>query len=277
MNAERKVSIHPDFAVLAATTAGRLISKLVDVQNDRGEATVVLAGGALATAVLKAVADSPARAAVDWSRINFWWGDERFVPAADADRNALQAREALLSALVLDQSRVHTIGSSDDFDSPDAAAEAYAAELSAAARSEAQASPDPVAGADPRLPRFDVLLLGVGPDAHIASLFPEMAGIRTTGRTVVGVPNSPKPPPQRVSLTLEAINTALEVWLAVAGDDKAGAVGLALAGAGPFQVPAAGARGVRRTLWLIDQEAAAKIPSALLGGGDEDEDDAEEQ
>ena len=110
---------------------------------------------------------------------------------------------------------------------------------------------------------------GVGPDAHVASLFPEMGGIRTRGATTVGVPDAPKPPPQRVSLTLEAINTAQEVWLSVSGSDKAGAVGLALAGAGHVQVPAAGARGLKRTRWLIDQDAAQKLPGRLIDHDDE--------
>ena len=114
------------------------------------------------------------------------------------------------------------------------------------------------------LPRLDVVLLGVGPDAHIASLFPEQAGIREKDRTVVGVRNSPKPPPLRISLTLPAINTAAEVWMVVAGEDKAGAVGLALAGANPVQVPASGPRGTSRTLWLIDENAASRVPQQLV-------------
>jgi 6-phosphogluconolactonase len=104
----------------------------------------------------------------------------------------------------------------------------------------------------------------VGPDAHIASLFPEQAGIREKDRTVVGVRNSPKPPPLRISLTLPAINTAAEVWMVVAGEDKAGAVGLALAGANPVQVPASGPRGTSRTLWLIDENAASRVPQQLV-------------
>jgi 6-phosphogluconolactonase len=82
------------------------------------------------------------------------------------------------------------------------------------------------------------------------------------------VGNSPKPPPERVSLTLPAINSATEIWLVVAGDDKAGAVGLALAGAGPVQVPAAGPKGRQETLWMLDQAAASQLPDSLLAGGE---------
>ncbi|MBG6180997.1 6-phosphogluconolactonase [Arthrobacter sp. CAN_A1] len=275
MNADPKVSIHPDSALLAATVAARLITRLVDIQNERGSATVVLTGGSLGTAALAAVAESPACSAVDWSRVDFWWGDERFLSSSDPERNAVQAREALLGKLGLADSQVHEFGSSDDFPDQDAAAADYAARLQDAAEAE-QAQSDDDDGQDPRLPRFDVLLLGVGPDAHIASLFPEMQGIRTRDQTVVGVSGAPKPPALRISLTLEALNSAEEIWIAAGGQDKAGAVGLALAGAGPVQVPAAGARGRRKTLWLIDQEAAAQLPGRLIAGDDSDDEGDED-
>ena len=124
---------------------------------------------------------------------------------------------------------------------PEEAAADYARRLGEAAAAEHAADMSDDRPEKPgQLPRLDIVLLGVGPDAHVASLFPEQAGIREKELTVVGVRNSPKPPPQRVSLTLPAINTASEVWMVVAGEDKAGAVGLALAGANPVQVPAAG-------------------------------------
>ncbi|MHA7180232.1 6-phosphogluconolactonase [Arthrobacter sp. MDB2-24] len=268
MSAEPKVSIHPSPTSLAAAVAARLITRLVDVQSDRGTATVVLTGGSIGTAALQAVVESPAHTAVDWANVHFWWGDERFLRAEDPDRNAVQARSALLDRIAVDPVKIHEFGSKDEFPDEDAAAADYARQLADAARAEADA--DGVGQLDPRLPRFDVLLLGVGPDAHIASLFPELAGIRTKGETTVGVADAPKPPPQRVSLTLEAINTAQEVWLSVSGSDKAGAVGLALAGAGHVQVPAAGARGVRKTLWLIDQDAAQKLPGRLIDHDDEE-------
>ncbi|GAA1117129.1 6-phosphogluconolactonase [Arthrobacter flavus] len=283
MNADPKVSIHPDSTLLAATVAARLITRLVDVQNERGSATVVLTGGSLGTAALAAVAASPACSAVDWSRVDFWWGDERFLSASDPDRNAVQARQALLGELGLAESQIHEFGSSDGFPDQDAAAADYATRLQDAADAERaladdtsdSVSPSDSDGQDTRLPRFDVLLLGVGPDAHIASLFPEMPGIRTKEQTVVGVAGAPKPPPLRMSLTLEAVNSAQEIWIAAGGQDKAGAVGLALAGAGPAQVPAAGARGRRKTLWLIDQEAAAQLPGRLIASDDSDDEDSD--
>ncbi len=248
-----------------AAIAARLITKLVDVQDKYGEATVVLTGGTVGIGTLKAVADSPAAPAVDWSKVNFWWGDERFVSSDDPDRNTKQAFEALLSHIPVDPDRIHEPGSSDQFGTPEEAAEDYARQLRDAAASEHAADMSDDRPEQPAaLPRLDVVLLGVGPDAHVASLFPEQAGIREKELTVVGVRNSPKPPPLRVSLTLPAINTASEVWMVVAGEDKAGAVGLALAGANPVQVPAAGPRGTSRTLWLIDENAASRVPQQLV-------------
>ncbi|MEQ4520606.1 6-phosphogluconolactonase [Pseudarthrobacter sp. B907] len=268
MSADPRVSIHPDSTVLMAAIAARLITKLVDIQDKHGEATVVLTGGTMGIGSLKAVAESPAAPAVDWSKVNFWWGDERFVGPDDADRNAGQAYQALLDHINVDPARVHVPGSTEDFETPEDAAADYARRLAEAAAAEHAADMSDDRPEEPgRLPRLDIVLLGVGPDAHVASLFPEQAGIREKDLTVVGVRNSPKPPPARVSLTLPTINTANEVWMVVAGDDKAGAVGLALAGANPVQVPAAGPRGRFQTLWLIDEDAASRVPEQLVRKG----------
>ena len=215
---------------------------------------MVLTGGTIGIATLRALAGSPARDVIDWSALDVWWGDERFLPAGDPERNETQAREALLDAVPLDPARVHPMAPSDGElgDDPEAAAAAYAEQLAAAARPEDHAD----------VPTFDVMLLGVGPDGHINSLFPEMPALHDT-RTVVGVRGSPKPPPTRISLTLPTVARAQEVWLLVTGEEKAGVVRLALSGAGPVQIPAAGARGLRRTLWLLDRAAAAQIPAGL--------------
>jgi 6-phosphogluconolactonase len=250
---EASVVVHADPHLLAQTAAARLVVRMIDAQAERGEATVVLTGGRIAAAIYEAVRDLPARDAVDWSRVNVWWGDERFLPAGHADRNETQARAALLDALAFEPARVHAMPPSDgpDGDDPEAAAARYAAGLAAAARPGTAA-----------LPHFDVLLLGVGEDGHVASVFPEHPATYER-RRVTAVRGSPKPPPVRLTLTLPAINTAEEVWLVAAGADKARAVGMALAGAGPVQVPAAGVGGVDRTLWLLDRSAAAAVKPAF--------------
>lgn len=250
-----EVVVHRDAAALAAAIAARLVTRLVDVQSARGTASVVLTGGGVGTASLAAVRDCAARDAVDWGRVDVWWGDERFLPAGHPDRNETQARAALLDHLPLDPTRVHPMPASDGAygDDPEEAAAGYADALAVAA------APEDRGG----VPRFDVLLLGVGPDAHVASLFPELPALHET-RPTAAVRGAPKPPPTRITLTLPAIRSAREVWLLAAGEEKAQALRLALSSdAGPVQVPAAGARGTRRTLALLDAAAAAKLPPEL--------------
>jgi 6-phosphogluconolactonase len=101
----------------------------------------------------------------------------------------------------------------------------------------------------------------MGGEGHINSLFPHTAAVRETARPVVGVTDSPKPPPQRITLTLPAVRRSREVWLVVAGAEKADAVAAAVGGADPVDLPAAGARGREATVWLLDEEAASKLQS----------------
>jgi 6-phosphogluconolactonase len=247
--------VHRDKELMAQAAAARLITKIVDAQASRGYASAVLTGGRNGNGLLAALAAAPARDAIDWGRLDLWWGDERFLPEGDPDRNDTQARAALLDSVPLDPARVHPMPVSDGpyGADVDAAAEAYAAELTKASGPENHGS----------VPTFDVLMLGVGPDTHVASLFPELPAVRETERTVVGVHGAPKPPPTRISLTLPAIRSAREVWLLAAGEDKAQAAAIALSGAGEVQAPAAGAHGRSRTLWLLDAAAASQLPRSL--------------
>jgi 6-phosphogluconolactonase len=225
-----------DATVLAQAVAARLITTVADVQASRGQASVVLAGGTVAIASLAAVAASPARDAVDWARVDVWWGDERFVAADSQDRNELQARGALLDHVGIDPDRVHPMGALGLQD-VDAAAESYAREL-------------PMS--------FDLLLLGMGPEGHTASIFPESPAAYDT-RSAFAVRDCPKPPPVRISLGFSALSLSREVWMVVSGAEKAEAVARALGGADPVQCPAAGPRGTEATRWLLDEAAAALL------------------
>lgn len=253
MSAAPQLVVHRDKELMARAAAARLITKIVDAQAARGYASVVLTGGRNGNGLLAALAAAPARDAIDWSRLDLWWGDERFLPNGDPERNYTQAKEALLDSVPLNPARVHPMPASDGPYEADAAAEIYAAELATAA------GPEDHGG----VPTFDVLMLGVGPDTHVASLFPELPAVRETERTVVGVRGAPKPPPTRITLTLPAIRAAREVWLLAAGEDKAKAAAIALSGAGEIQAPAAGAYGRSRTLWLLDSAAASQLPPEL--------------
>ena len=214
----------------------------------------MLTGGGIGTKVLAAIAAAPARDAVDWRRVDFWWGDERFEPAGDPERNETGARSALLDHLSVDPARVHTMPGPDgpDGDDPEAAAARYAELAAAAARPEDHGS----------VPAFDVLMLGIGPEGHVASMFPGMPAVYDN-RPVVAVRGSPKPPPTRISLTFRAIQAAREVWILASGEEKAEAVALALSGVSQDKLPAAGARGSERTLFLLDEAAAAKLPADI--------------
>jgi 6-phosphogluconolactonase len=139
-----------------------------------------------------------------------------------------------------------------DGDDHEAAAARYASWLAAATTPEDHGP----------VPSFDVLMLGIGPEGHVASLFPGMPALYDE-RPVVAVRGSPKPPPTRLSLTLPSIQAAREVWIICSGPDKAKAIAMALSDSGPVQVPAAGARGRQRTLFLIDSAAAAKVPAQI--------------
>jgi 6-phosphogluconolactonase len=247
VTAERRVLVHPDAASLAASVAARFLTKVVDLLDERAAVDVCLTGGSTGIAVLAAIAHTPAREGVDWSRVRFWWGDERYVARDDADRNEKQAREALLDRIDIPDVNVHAMAATDgEFgDDLDAAAQGYADVL--------------LANFGAPGPAFDVHLLGVGPEGHINSLFPDTPAVKETERWVVGVTDSPKPPPRRITLTLPAIGRSRQVWLVVSGDGKADAVARAIGGAQAVDVPAAGATGTEATVWLLDEDAASKL------------------
>jgi 6-phosphogluconolactonase len=245
------IVIEPDADRLSRAVAEALVARLAAAQAVHGTASVVLTGGGVGTAVLEHVAGlaaEPVREVVDWTAVEVWWGDERFVPADSDDRNEKAARRVLLDRVAVLEARVHAMPPADgEVADAEAAAADYAEELAALA-------PEGAA-----LPRFDVLLLGMGPEGHVASIFPESPAAHDQ-RPVFAVRNCPKPPPTRVSLGFSAINTAEEVWLIVAGEGKADAVAAALTGADPVQLPAAGVHGTRATRWLLDEAAAGKLP-----------------
>lgn len=239
---------HADAESLAETAAGRLVTTLVERQQTGKSASVCLTGGGIGTAVLRAIANSSARGSVDWSHVDVWWGDERYVETGSPDRNETSARAALLDQLPLDPGRVHPFPAPEDsIDVADSAA-TYAEALR-------------MWGGDE--PSLDIMLLGIGPDGHVASLFPEQPALHDA-RLACAVTGAPKPPPVRGTVTMPVIRHAREVWILASGQEKAVAVRLALlAGAGESQIPAAAARGRERTLFLLDHAAASQLPEGF--------------
>jgi 6-phosphogluconolactonase len=242
------VEIFPDSEILVGAAGNRLIDTIQNAVTTRGRALLVLTGGGNGIALLQYLGAQGQQ--IDWSKVHLFWGDDRYVPEDDDERNDKQARAALLDHIDIPSSHVHTMPASDGEFGSDLGAAALAYEQLLAANAEP----------GERAPNFDVHLLGMGPEGHINSLFPDTPAVLETTHMVVAVEDSPKPPPQRITLTLPAIQRSREVWLMVSGAAKADAVAAAIGGAQPVSIPAAGAVGLETTLWLLDEEAASKLP-----------------
>ncbi len=238
---------YSDADALVAAAGDRLIDAITDAIDRRGNAQIVLTGGGTGIGVLKRAGERGGN--VDWSKVHVYWGDERFVPTNDDERNDKQAREALLDHIDIPTANVHPMSASGG---------QFGDDLDAAARDYEQVLADNAEQGEPT-PSFDVHLLGMGPEGHVNSLFPDTPAVRETERLVVGVPDSPKPPPRRITLTLPAVQRSREVWLVVSGAGKADAVAAAIGGAKAVDVPAAGAVGRDATVWLLDEDAASKL------------------
>lgn len=251
-SAEKRVVVESTPTALAARVADRFLTRVRARTRNGRLAHIALTGGSMGGAVLRAASEDPRSTAIDWSLVHFWWGDERFVAREDADRNALQSRQALLDHVPVPADNVHEVAASDSGLTLDEAASAYAAEL---ARFGTDEQP---------WPSFAVCFLGVGPDGHIASLFPDRPEVGVTDVAALPVRDSPKPPPERVTLTRPVLNSSKRVWLVLTGADKASALGLALAGASYASVPAAGAKGRKRTVFFVDEAAASEVSPDLI-------------
>ena len=236
---------HPSDDEVAAAVASALVSTLVEVQAAGREPQVVLTGGTIARKVHLAVAGHPDRSRVDWSAVHLWWGDERYVPTDDPERNEGQARADLVDRLPFDPARVHAVAADDGRSSVEDAAVAYSGELSLVFGESAE-------------PWFDVLMLGIGPDGHCASLFPGRPEVSAGGVTVA-VHDSPKPPPLRVSLTMATLRRARQVWFVASGEGKADAVARSVAGGDVHATPSTGPRGSDETRWYVDEAAASGL------------------
>jgi 6-phosphogluconolactonase len=240
-----EIAVHPDADVLASAVAARLVTTLIDVQAAGRVPHVVLTGGGVGIDLLRKLRDLPAQRAVDWSRVELFWGDERFVRADDGERNDKQAREALLDHVAVDPSRVHPMAADDGATTAEQAAAEYATMLGRLGN-----------------PRFDVVLLGMGGEGHTLSVFPDSPAVHATSDTVVAVHGCPKPPPDRVSLTLPVLERADEAWVVAAGEAKAEAVAGAVGGAPETRFPVGGARRAQTTRWLLDVESASQLPDS---------------
>jgi 6-phosphogluconolactonase len=234
-----------DAAALAEAAAQRFVALAGAAITGAGRFRVAFSGGSTPRAVHQRLAQQH-RAAVDWERVEIFWGDERYVPPDDPESCYRMARETLLDHVPIPAANIYpmsTIGST-----PEGTAQAYAETLAA------------VFGAE--TPRFDLIFLGMGPDGHTASLFPgHPEVVAPSGALVVAVHNVPKPPPTRLTCTYKILNAAAQAIFLVAGADKAATLRAVLRG--PREVARLPAQGVRpaagELVWLVDAAAAQQL------------------
>lgn len=225
-----------DAVDLASSAAEAFVTRLSQLLAELSEVHVQLTGGTIGIATLAAIGNREDAHLLDWSRVHIWWGDERFVASDSPDRNDLQAHDALLKKLPA--TNLHPFPASDEGMSLTEAASFFAAEFATIK------------------PRFSIAFVGMGPDGHVCSLFPGKPEIEA-GVMVIAEQDSPKPPPQRLTFTYEAMNQVDEIWFVVAGGDKQDAVSVAF-GDDPKSLPVGRVRGKSKTVWFIDQTAGNK-------------------
>lgn len=279
--ATRKLVVYPDMDLMIQAGAQWFALALLDLlaerlpdSTHRTRVDVALSGGSAAQP-LGLVLDDPLAEAIDWSRVHFWWSDERFVPAYDTDRNALEARRLLLDKLVADgklpESNIHEMAA--DVRSTDEIADAMANAESDddAVRAAADAANDALLDAAARdyeaelirelgpKPTIDLMILGMGPDGHYASLFPGHDEVKVTDRLAVGVNHSPKMPPLRVSLTAQMIASSRRTWFFAAGASKADSLAHVFAKPNNPNYPSSYANGVDEFIWFSTEETVTKL------------------
>lgn len=247
--ATRVRHVEPSVAGVADYAARRFAGL---VGSTTAELHIAVSGGSVATKVLPALVVAVEDAGLDWQRVHVWFADERFVPTGHDDRNVVAVAEAFKGAKGFEQARLHATLASDSGESLDDAAVAYEAEL--------RALVPPADGVPGGVPSLDLVLLGAGGDGHTASLFPGRPGLETGSALVASIRDSPKPPPERVTLTLPAIRAAARVWAVVTGAEKADAVRLAATeGVTAEESPLGAATGRLETLLLLDAAAAEAL------------------
>lgn len=242
-----RIEVFDDADALATAVAGELLTRLLAAQARGERPHVALTGGSIAEAVHGELGRLGPGADVSWPATDFWWGDERYVAADAGDRNAGPARAVFLDPVGVPAEHVHEPPATDSGLSLDAAAATYGREVR-------KHAPD----------GFEVVMLGIGPDGHVASLFPGHPALDVTDRAAVAVADSPKPPPERISLTLDALNRTRAVWFVASGDSKAEAVARALAPEGSVsETPARGVLGLpdgtSEVCWFLDRPAASRL------------------
>ena len=233
--------VHHSAHEVAEAVAGRLVTRLVELIGDQDGASLVLATGT--EPVLRVLANSPAGDAVDWSRVDVYFADEYFIDVSSPERHDQLARSILFDR---HPARLHPMPSPRDFSAPEEAANAHATALGLGRT---------------RMPAFDLVLMAIGTDAHVGSLFPEhpvlhdnrwVAAVRGVGEH------------HRLTMCVPLLTNADEIWLMATGADHEDAVRLTLSErAGIKQAPSAAIRGKYRTALFVDTDAAGELAGRI--------------
>jgi len=237
---EPRVTVAANAEALAELAAAEIGRAAVRAAEARGLAALALAGGLTPRSAYRRLAEPGEHEGVPWEKVLFFFGDERCVPPDHPDSNARMVRAALLARLPIPAANVFRMAGEDP--DPERAAAGYEAEL------KRELGPEP---------RLDLVLLGMGADGHVASLFPGSPALEERHRLVSATTGGP-PQPRRLTLTLPAINAARAVLFLVSGGEKAGLVAELLAG-GRQEAPAARVKPEGEVHWLLDREAASRI------------------
>ncbi len=236
------VHVHPTRGDTASHLADDVTALLAELLQSGREPRIVLTGGSMSRALHRDLV--PRSQNLEWARVSILWGDERFVAAGSDERNEHQAQEDLLVHLPTLSSNIYRMPSTDDAENVVRAAAQYAAEVRSLLSEESHDSP-----------AFDLVILGIGEDGHVASLFPDRP---PPTESVIAVEDSPKPPPERISMGYDLLNRARRVWFVAAGEEKAQAVEASVLG-DPTDLPAARVRGMDDTRWYLDTDAASRL------------------
>ncbi len=246
MDMRLKVNIYPSRVELSAALAVHVAQRAAEAIAKRGRFYIALSGGSLMDILSPALCSAPLRGSIDWSSWHVFWADERWVPWDSPESNYGLAGDRFFSRVPIPREQIHGMDNSID---PAATARAYAAVMAKIFR--------PPEG---RMPRFDLILLGVGEDGHTASLFPNHPLLTETRAWLAAVLDAPKPPPIRITMTLPLINNGRNVVFVATGSAKADIVSKVLdpcmrSHKLPVQLvnPSDG-----ELQWFIDRQAAAE-------------------
>lgn len=253
----REILIFADLQELSRVAATRFVHAASDTIAQNGRFTVALAGGSTPKSLYSLLASDEFRNQVDWSKVYFFFGDERAVPPDHIDSNFRMASESLLNHIPIQKSQIFRMkGENSDVE---AAADEYGQQLQQFFGLQSGTGPSPE-----NFPRFDLILLGMGPDGHTASLFPGTKALQERGKPVTGNWVE-KLNTNRITLTAPSLNRAVQVWFLVAGEDKAEPLHEVLEG--QYQPETYPSQLIQpqngKVIFMVDKKAASKLSDKL--------------